>query len=215
MQARPSAPPPAVTLSGAGPFPGGVAGHSPRGKIAGVDTEPVGQQQGLDEAGQSPSCSSDLWLPRRQTTQGQQTVDHQLLPSQAAQAPTPLKGEPGHDSALDSLYQGRVSVPGAALGEGSLDLGPLGEELELGGVWAPADGHQWPDSLVRRPTPLGPLDGAWGGEFCSRRSAWQVPQNLPVAAPLPLSGVATQPIAALSGSGQPLWTTGGPHWSQD
>ena len=168
MQARPSAPPPAVTLSGAGPFPGGVAGHSPRGKIAGVDTEPVGQQQGLDEAGQSPSCSSDLWLPRRQTTQGQQTVDHQLLPSQAAQAPTPLKGEPGHDSALDSLYQGRVSVPGAALGEGSLDLGPLGEELELGGVWAPADGHQWPDSLVRRPTPLGPLDGAWGGEFCSR-----------------------------------------------
>lgn len=43
-----------------------------------------------------------------------------------------------------------------------------------------------------------------GGEFCSRRSGWQVPQNLPVAALLLLPGVTTQPIAALFESGQPL-----------
>ena len=74
---------------------GGGAGHSPHGKIAGMDAEPMGQQQRLDEAGQSPSCSSDLWLPRRQTTQGQQTVDPQLLPRQAGQAPTPLREKLG------------------------------------------------------------------------------------------------------------------------
>lgn len=85
-------------------------------------------------------------------------------------APTPgwagtysSKGEAGHDSALGSLYQGRVGIPGAALGEGSLDLAPLGEAGTWSkGAWAPADGHQWPDSLVRRPTPLNPLDSAWG-----------------------------------------------------
>lgn len=44
-----------------------------------------------------------------------------------------LREKPG-TTALDSLYQGRASVPGAALGEGSLDLAPLGEELEVGGA---------------------------------------------------------------------------------
>ena len=54
--------------------------------------------------------------------------------------------------------------PGAALREGSLDLAPLGEAGTWGskGTWAPADGHQWTDFLVRRPTPLSPLDSAWG-----------------------------------------------------